>query len=287
MRPIRLVLAVAAATLVMPCAAHGAVPPPAKLTVSVATTPAGDPTPFTIRVTGPACNGTPTDVSFTLVGGQSKVLDLCDSPPDLAHRFHVTETVPSGFQLTAINCTGHDTDPADAFVVDVPTATAFVEFSPGERKACAFQNAKLPPPAVTPPPTTTTTTTTPPPPAGAPAPTTVPPGVTNVAGEQQQGPARGVARLSAQSRCGARNARVSVRGRQMRQVRFSVNGRVVRTVAVARGALVVRALVPLRRSGPARQRVRARVTFRNGAPSRTLNVTVRRCAQASVPQFTG
>ena len=81
----------AAEPLAMPCAAHAAVPPPAKLTVSVGTTPAGDPTPFTIRVTGPACNGTPTDVSFTLVGGQSKVLDLCDSPPDLAHRFLLSE----------------------------------------------------------------------------------------------------------------------------------------------------------------------------------------------------
>ena len=80
---------------------------------------------------------------------------------------------------------------------------------------------------------------------------------------------------------------MTVRGRQMRRVRFSVNGRVVRTVNVARGALFVRALVPLRRSGPARQRVGARVTFRNGAPARTLSVSVRRCAQASVPQFTG
>jgi hypothetical protein len=73
----------------------------------------------------------------------------------------------------------------------------------------------------------------------------------------------------------------------MRRVRFSVGGRAVRTVAVPRGALVVHALVPLRRSGPARQRVRAQVTFRNGAPARTLTVSVRRCAQAVVPQFTG
>src|SRR3954465_10162300 len=165
MRAIRLLLAAAAAMLAVPAAAHAVVPPPAKLTVSVGTTPAGDPTPFTIHVTGPACNGVPTDISFPLVGGQSRVLDLCDSPPDLAHRFHVTETVPAGWQLTAINCTGNDTDPADAFVVDIPTATAFVEFSPGERKACAFENAKLPPPPGTPPPTVTS----PPPPTGSPA----------------------------------------------------------------------------------------------------------------------
>jgi hypothetical protein len=274
MRSIRLVLAVAAATFAVPGAAHAAT-----LTVSVGTTPAGDPTPFTIHVTGPPCNSVPTDLTFALAGGQSKVLTLCDSPPDLAHRFHVTETVPAGWKLTAIDCVGHDTDPADAFVVDIPTATAFVELSPTERKSCAFENAKLPPPAV--PPT--------PGPAPAPAPSAgtppLAPPASEVEGQQVQAPA--TARLSAQSRCASRNARVTVRGRQMRRVRFSVGGRVVRTVDVARRARFVRALVPLRRSGPARQRVRARVTFRNGAAARTLSVSVRRCAQAGVPQFTG
>src|SRR3954452_18173332 len=105
MTRISVVLAALAATFVGPAAAQAVTVPPAKLTVSVGTTPAGDPTPFTIHVTGPACNGVPTDISFPLVGGQSRVLDLCDSPPDLAHRFHVTETVPAGWQLTAINCT--------------------------------------------------------------------------------------------------------------------------------------------------------------------------------------
>jgi len=187
--------------------------------------------------------------------------------------------VPAGWQLTAINCLGHDTDPADAFVVDIPSATAFVEFSPGERKSCAFENAKLPPPAAPPAPT--------PPPAAVPPAAPPPPPASAVAGQQVRSPARATARLRAQSACASRSARVSVSGRQMRHVRFSVGGRAVRTVAVPRGALVVHALVPLRRSGPARQRVRARVTFRNGAPARTLTVSVRRCAQAVVPQFTG
>jgi hypothetical protein len=62
----------------------------------------------------------------------------------------------------------------------------------------------------------------------------------------------------------------------------------VRTVAVGLGVRSIVALVPLRRSGAAAQTVRARVTFRNGAPARTLNTRVRRCAQAAVaPQFTG
>jgi hypothetical protein len=279
MRRIRFVLAVGLATLAVPGAAHAATVTPATLTVSVGATPAGDLTPFTIHVTGPACNGVATDVTFALTGGESKVLSLCDSPPDLAHRFHVTETVPAGWQLTAINCLGHDTDPADAFVVDIPSATAFVEFSPGERKSCAFENAKLPPPTAPP--------AAAPPPAAVPPAAAPPPPASAVAGQQVRSPARATARLRAQSACASRSARVSVSGRQMRRVRFSVGGRAVRTVAVPRGALVVHALVPLRRSGPARQRVRARVTFRNGAPARTLTVSVRRCAQAVVPQFTG
>jgi hypothetical protein len=282
MRRISLVLAVAAATLAVPAAASAVTVPPAVLTVSVDSTPAGDPTPFTIHITGPACNSVATDLTFTLVGGQSKVVDLCDSPADLAHRFHITETVPAGWQLTAINCTGHDTDPADAFVTDIPSATAFVEFSPGERKACAFQNAKLPPPSVTPP---TPGSAPPAPPAARPPASLVPPPASNVAGVQARAPA--TARLSTQTRCAARNARVTIRGRQMRQVRLSVNGRVVRTVTVAAGALSVRALVPLHRFGPAKQSVQARVTFRNGARARTLSASVRRCAQTVVPQFTG
>jgi hypothetical protein len=81
---------------------------------------------------------------------------------------------------------------------------------------------------------------------------------------------------------------VTVSGRLMRQVRFSVNGRRVRTVTVARGGRLVTALVPLGRSGPRVQTVRARVTFRNGAAPRTLTASVRRCTSARVaPQFTG
>jgi hypothetical protein len=73
----------------------------------------------------------------------------------------------------------------------------------------------------------------------------------------------------------------------MRQVRFSINGRRVRTVNVGLGVRSITAVVPLRRSGPAVQAVRARVTFRNRAPARTLTAAVRRCAQAAVPNFTG
>jgi hypothetical protein len=270
MRVIRNSIAVLAVTLALPSAAHAAT-----ITVGVGAPAAGDLTPFSFHVTGPACGTTPTDLTFTLTGGQTKVLPLCDSPADLAHRFHITELVPAGWRLTSIDCTGVDPDPADAFVVDVPTATAFVELSPNENKACSFSNAKVTVTTTTPPPVTTTT---PPPP---------PPNASSVAGEQERSPVRATARLRAQTRCAARTARVTVSGRRMARVRFSVNGRRVRTVNVASGALSVSALVPLRRKGPAVQAVRARVTFRNGAPARTLRATVRRCAQAAVPQFTG
>ena len=275
MKVIRNSIAVLALSLAIPSAAQAAT----TITVSIAAPPAGDATPFAFQVTGPACPAAPiADRTFTLTGGQSKVVNLCDSPADLAHRFHVTELVPAGWQLTSIDCTGHDTDPADAFVVDVPTATAFVELSPGERKSCAFSNAK-PPPALTPPA---------PVPVATPVPPVVPPPVSAVAGVIQRSPVRATARIQPQTRCAVRTTRVTVSGRKMRQVRFSINGRPVRAVDVARGADHVTALVPLRRHGAAAQTLNARVTFRNGAAARTLSTTVRRCTQAAVaPQFTG
>jgi hypothetical protein len=295
MRIIRTSIAALALTLAVPVAAQAAT-----ITVGAGATPAGDSTPFSFHVTGPACGTTPTDITFSLTDGQTKLLTLCDSPPDLAHRFHVTERVPSGWTLTSIDCTGTDPDPDDAFVVDLPTATAFVELSPNEDKACTFRNAAPPPsppspPAPSPPaPSPSTPSPAAPPstagssPTGAAPTTTTPPAAQQVAAEQVSAPARPAARLGAQTRCGVRTARVTVRSRLMRRVTFSVNGRRVRTLNVPRGALRVTTLVPLRRSGAAVQRVRARVTFRNGARPRTLSAAVRRCAQTGVaPQFTG
>jgi hypothetical protein len=282
MRFIRNSIAVLALTLAIPSAAQAAT----TITVSVHTTPAGDAQPFTFHVTGPACGAKPTDFTFDLKDGAKNVVNLCDSPADLAHRFHITQTVPAGWQLTSIDCVGRDTDPRDAFVVDIPTATAFVELSTNENKACGFTNAKLPP-AVTPPAPVPAAGTAPA--AAAPAPAAAAPApASGVAGEQVRSPVRATAGVKAQASCAARTARVTVSGRQLRQVRFSVNGRRVRTVNVARGVRSVSAQLPVRRRGPAVQTVRARVTFRNGAPARTLNASVRRCAQTAVaPQFTG
>jgi hypothetical protein len=277
MKLIRNLVAALALTLAIPTAAQAAT-----ITVTVGTTPAGDPAPFSFHVTGPPCDATPTDLTFALSDGQSKVLALCDSPADVAHRFHVTEQLPAGWQLTSIDCTSGDPDPADAFVIDIPTATAFVELSPSENKSCVFRNAKVPAP------TPATPVATSPAATAAPVPPSATPPSSGVAGEQQRSPVRATARIRAQARCAARTARVTVSGRLMRQVRFSVNGRRVRTVTVARGVRLVTALVPVGRSGPRVQTVRARVTFRNGAAPRTLTASLRHCTSARVaPQFTG
>jgi hypothetical protein len=135
------------------------------------------------------------------------------------------------------------------------------------------------------PPTTTTTTTTTTTPAPPPAPVVQPAPQTVVAGTQA---AAATARVSAQRSCASRAARVTISGRSIRQVTFFVNGRRVRTVTVRANQRRLTVSVPLARGGAARQRIRARVTFRNGAAARTVNTTARRCARAAVrPQFTG
>jgi hypothetical protein len=74
--------------------------------------------------------------------------------------------------------------------------------------------------------------------------------------------------------------------RRVRRVVFSVNGRRVRTVDLGANARTVSVVVPLRATGPRRQTVTARVTFRSGTAARTLRVHVTRCA-AVRPKFTG
>jgi hypothetical protein len=124
--------------------------------------------------------------------------------------------------------------------------------------------------------------TTPSPPAAA-APASTP--IIAVAGERVVAP---TLRVSIQQACAARHARVTVKGTSMRRVRFSVKGHRARTVTVAPGARTVSALVALRRRGPAVQKVTTRITFRNGAPARTLVAAARRCAPAVVvPTFAG
>jgi hypothetical protein len=134
--------------------------------------------------------------------------------------------------------------------------------------------------------TCTTPVAPPPAPAAgvAPAPPAAP--ASAVAGEQVKAPAR-IARVGAQSACPTRVVRVTVAGRQMRDIAFSINGRHVRTVTVRAGQRSVRASLPMR-NRRASQVVTARVRFRNGAQPRTLSARASRCGQAAVrPGFTG
>ena len=123
----------------------------------------------------------------------------------------------------------------------------------------------------------------------APAPAAAPPAATPtlaVAGERVS--SAPIARLAVQESCAVKSARVTVKAVRMRQVRISVKGRPARTVTVAPGARRVTTLVPLRRHGAAVQKVTTRITFRNGAPARTLVAVARRCSRAAVaPTFTG
>jgi hypothetical protein len=290
MRFIRKLVAALALTLALPAGAQAL---PAKLTITKVAPDTATQFPFTL--TGPKCDVFPTgSASFTLAGGQSKVFSLCPAhnvgdTPNKAGRYVITEGSVPGWQTPSIACTGRDTSLEDAFIIEPPSA--FVEFSPGERKACTFTNAVAPTPPTTP---TTTPPAPPPPVSGSPAEQPS----SGVAGEQVSSPRRPAVSVRAQATCpsGAASAaqvssrtrvRMVVRGRLMRQVRFSIDGRRVRTLNVPRGALVVRALVPLRSSGPANQTVTTRVTFRNGAAPRTFRTSARRCLQAVSPQFTG
>lgn len=131
------------------------------------------------------------------------------------------------------------------------------------------------------------TCSAPPPPAAPPsAPVSPPAPVTAVAGEQERSPA-GAARLGAQTVCTSRVVRITVAGRQMRDIAFSINGRHVRTVTIRAGQRSVRTSLPMKHPRST-QVVTARVRFRNGAPPRTLSARTSRCGQAAVqPTFTG
>jgi hypothetical protein len=145
-------------------------------------------------------------------------------------------------------------------------------------------NVKLTCATPPPPPPVVTTTVPPVTPASAVSPTVATQPAAGVLGTQAQS---ATARVSAQRRCATRSARITISGRLIRRVTFFVNGRRVRTVTVRAGQTRVTVSLRLRRSGASRQTVTARVTFRNGAASRTLTAHATRCAPVVRPNFTG
>ena len=174
------------------------------------------------------------------------------------------------------------------------TVSVNAKFSTGETgtvtesMTCTTPPPPPPPPPPAPPPAQPAAS--PPAPQAASQPanavTPAPNPASGVAGEQVSAPASR-ARLAAHSACRARVVRVTVTGRQIRDIAFSINGRHVRTITVRARRRSVKVSLPMR-NRRASQVVRARVRFRNGARPRTLSVRASRCAQAAVrPTFTG
>ena len=162
--------------------------------------------------------------------------------------------------------------------------TAMINVESDEYITCTFYNKKVykpepeapMPPEVAPPAVVTPMTSAPAPVAARPAAIAVK--ATTVA--------RGAAGLRRARGCVSRTVRVTVNGSPIGRIVFAVDGRRVKTVAAARGQRTYAATLPV---GTGRvHRVTARVSFTNGARSRTLRTTVVRCAQQQVaPQFTG
>jgi len=212
---------------------------------------------------------------FTLdqKGGTDGLLDV---PLDISGRHQLT--VYAWWEASATVGAvvgGSATIPLVSQQLDCPAAPASGGPAPG--------------PGPSPAPAPGSSTSTPKPAAGAP--TTARPSTTRkpkraVKTERTAVPAR-IANLVARTSCPAGNVRLTVKGRQLRDVTFAVNGRSVRTVRVRPGSTSARETLAIRDPGAA-EVITARVRFRNGAAPRTLSARTSRCATAAVePQFTG
>jgi hypothetical protein len=248
-------------------------PPPAKgrIVIEKKTVPAGADQQFAFH---PSADLSSSD--FLLADGGEKVFESS------AGTYTVEELPTEGWTLTKLFCDDADSSAAGA--------TATIDLAAGETVVCTFTNTKdVPdgPPVDTPPVDT--------PPVHNPIanpPVSLPPVVTAAAPAPSAAPAprsqavrgtrvaHGTARLRVPG-CGASRARVTVSGSPMRRVVFSVDGRRAATVFVRADRRSVTVSLPV-------GAVSARVTFRNGAPARTLRARTRRCAARTVrPQFTG
>jgi hypothetical protein len=198
--------------------------------------------------------------------------------------YTVEEAAKDGWEVDYIACEDSDSYGTDSYGQG---RTATINVDPDEYITCTFYNKKQykpepeapMPPAVTPP-----AVVTPMAPASAPAPVAARPAPAQAV--KATTVARGAAGLRRAAGCVSRTVRVTVKGSPIGRIVFAVDGRRVKTVAAAKGQRRYAATLPV---GAGRvHRVTARVSFSNGAPSRTLRTTVVRCAQQQVaPQFTG
>jgi hypothetical protein len=185
--------------------------------------------------------------------------------------YTVDEADTAGWKVSEITC---DDDNSTA-----SGSKATIVVDPGETVTCTFHNAKVrpappaPPAAVQAPKAPTAAKA-----ASAPAPKLV---VKSVVAR------RGTARLRRPARCVSGRFQMTVAGSPVRRIVFTVNGHRVKTVIARSGRRTFTVTLPAARVTV--QRVAARVTFANGARSRTLRTTVLRCAPRRVaqPQFTG
>ncbi len=192
--------------------------------------------------------------------------------------YTVEEAAKDGWQVDYIACDDSDSTGYGR------TATIVVD--PDEYITCTFYNKKEykpEPEAPMPPEITPPAVVTPIAPASAPAPAQRLAPAQAVKGTTVASGAAGLRRAAG---CVSRTVRVTVSGSPIGRIVFAVDGRRVKTVAAAKGQRRYAATLPV---GAGRvHRVTARVSFSNGAPSRTLRTTVVRCAQQQVaPQFTG
>jgi hypothetical protein len=233
-----------------------------------------------------SCSG----ASFTWVsfGAGSNTVNYridVDSAPAVHGTFVLNESGGTAGHLT-VPMTLYANHRVQAFSWWGPAGTVNGESRPASSPALADRMVQCP---AAPPAPIATPIAPAPVPAAAPAAAAAPPAATPmvaVAGERVT--SAPIARLAVQKSCAVQSARVTVKAVQMRQVRLSVKGRRARTVTVAPGARRVTTLVALRRHGAAVQKVTTRITFRNGAPARTLVAVARRCSPAAVaPTFTG
>jgi hypothetical protein len=197
--------------------------------------------------------------------------------------YTLEEAAKDGWKVDRIVC--DDTDSYGHYRM----ATIVVD--PDEVITCTFYNEKEykpappappAPPEMTPPAVVTIAPV--PVPASAPAPVAARPAPASAV--KATTVRSGSASLRRLGGCASRTVRVAVNGSPIGRIVFAVDGRRVRTVVAPKGQRRFTVTLPI---GAGRvHRVTARVTFSNGARSRTLRTSVVRCAQRQVrPQFTG